>query len=251
MRAVDVTAPENADFALAMNRGNCLAYDGTVERGPQSGALGMPRWVMLDCCALPSAVFGLEVPRDAVPKDLADAMDPTGRLEWIGVTEYIALPSVAPGEVVGVSLFSLVAGRRLGSRTKAMTLRLMGAATQTGVTQWTGAGIKLHLQFGPLRVVSSRVAVHDRPSETFVYQLPVPPQDCLARIERGEAWDAPMPSGERLSLDPRSADVAGAIAEHARGRETWLCGAGAVTDTGLDRLDFVFVASPDAPSTAE
>lgn len=237
VRVVDATQPENRAFALAMNRGNCLAYDGLPHPGTAAGSLGMPRWVMLDCCALPSAIFGYEAPRDAIPADVADAMDPDGGLEWIGVSEYIALPTLRPAELVGVSLFSLVAGQRLGVRTKALTLRLLSAETQTGVTQWTGAGVKLHLEFGPLEIVSTAVAVHDRPDETFIYRVALPPRSVLERIEDGHRPSWAEPDGETWSVDPRNENVGAALA--ARGGRTWIVGAGSVSAGGLDRLDFV------------
>lgn len=237
VRVVDATQPENRAFALAMNRGNCLAYDGLPQPGTAAGSLGMPRWVMLDCCALPSAIFGFEAPRDAVPSAVADTMDPEGALEWIGVSEYIALPTLRPAELIGVSLFSLVAGQRLGVRTKALTLRLLNADTQTGVTQWSGAGVKLHLEFGPLEITSTAVAVHDRPEETFIYRLNVPSPDELKRIEGGARATWTPPTGEAWSIDPRQDDVGAAIA--GRGGRSWIVGAGAVTDRGLERLDLV------------
>lgn len=239
VRVVDPTEPADTDFCLAMNRGNCLAYDGTPAVGGAAGALGMPLWVLLDCCALPSAVFGFEVERRFVPPTLADALDPAGALPWVGVTEYVALPSVAPGEVVGVSLFSFAAGGRWGQRTKSMTLRLLGATRQTGVTQYSSPGIALHLAFGPLRIVSPIAAVHSRPLETFVYAIDVPDAAALAALERGEQVAFPAPDGERVRFDTSAPDVGPRVRALAATGAVWLVDAGPVAHGRVPWVDVV------------
>jgi hypothetical protein len=233
-RRVDGLDPSSAAFCAAMNRANCLAYDGTPTPGERQGALGMPAWVMLDCCVLPSAVFGFEVPRDALPRDLADIIDPTGTLDWVGVSEYIAIPSVREAEVVGVSLFSLAAGAGLGTRTKAMALSALNARRQVGVTQWSSPGVALHLRFGALRVVSGAVAIHSRPLETFVYAIDVPPKGLLDRIAAGERPDVPEWTGDTVTLDPRSDGVREFV--ESRAASVYVVGAGAVEAGALTSI---------------
>lgn len=241
LRLVDALDASEAPFCEAMNRGNCLAYDGTVAPGAASTALGMPRWVMLDCCILPSAVFGFETPRRFVPEALASQLDPGGTLEWLGVSEYIAMPSVRPGEVVGASLFSFVGNRRLGTRTKAMSLRLLGASRQLGITQWSGAGVKLHLGFGPMKLTSTRVAIHNRPDETFVYEVAVPSRPDLERLEAGERVTFDTPMRRTLACDPRVDDVRHLVeSQLERGGSAWIIDAGPVVDGRVSRLEFGF-----------
>jgi hypothetical protein len=187
VRTVDVLDPGSAPFCLAMNRANCLAYDGTLTPGPGQRALGMPLWVFLDCCVLPSVMVGYEVPRDALPADIADGLDPDAQLDWIGVSEYVALPSLTPGEVVGVSLFSLVSGSRLGLRAKALALRVLEAKTQLGIAQLTNAALGMHLRFGALEIVAAGVRVHSRPDETFIYRVQVPAAAALLALEQDGA----------------------------------------------------------------
>ena len=241
VEVLDALEPANAEFVRAMNRANCLAYDGQSTPGIARTALGMPPWVMLDCCLLPSVVFGFSLPRVDIPSPIADAMDPGRGLERIGVSEYIALPTLSPGEVVGVSLFSLVAGQALGRRTKALALRVLGARRQIGVTQYTSAGVKLHLAFGPLDIISTQVPVHNRPAETFVYSLnPPAPSELAVLAEGGEvAWK--MPEGEHWELDPREGGVAESLDEVLGERRAVLVGASPHREGGLDRLHFVLV----------
>jgi hypothetical protein len=178
-----------AEWLLALNRANCLAYDGVPDfRAGVSESLGMPRWVLLDCCLLPTWITGWEAPRTMVPPALADVLDPGGLLEWLPVSEYIALPTPAAGEVVGVSLFSFVRGGARGLRSKAMGLSLLGARRQVGVAQYGNRSLGLHVQFGPLHILAPQVAVHSLPGETFVYAVELPGPAALAD------WvDAPPP----------------------------------------------------------
>lgn len=186
MRRFDPLAPDDAAFCLAMNRANCLAYDGAEPDRPTSELLGMPRWVFLDCCALPSVVFGMFLPRAHVPSTYAALIDPDGLCDVLPVAEYIALPSLIAGEFVGVSLFSFLAEGSWGRRVKAMALYALGARTQVGVAQYSNPSIRLHLAFGPLHLLQASVDVHSRPGETFVYRVTLPPDDELLALGRGD-----------------------------------------------------------------
>lgn len=201
---LDALALENTGFSLALNRANCLAYDGSVDVGSGEGALGMPRWVLLDCALLPSAVFGFHVRRSLLPTDLADRIDPEGAAPTLAVSEYIGVPGLARDLVVGASLFSLFPGFGLGRRTKALALLAGGWRRQVGVTQWSNPSLKLHLAFGPLRLLEKRVAVHSRPHETFVYGLDVPAPEVLRSIFAGERRQAVALPEPAVTVEPVS-----------------------------------------------
>src|SRR5205823_2708548 len=115
------------------------------------GDLGMPPWVQLDCCTLPSAMIGFARPREHIPADTWSAIlqhvervfGAAARAAFhtydgpVPVSEYCALPTHQPGRVVGLSLFALFSGSGSGLRTKALALRCYGAQIQIGVTQYT------------------------------------------------------------------------------------------------------------------
>lgn len=207
---LDPLADPDAPFCLAMNRANCLAYDGTATPGTTRGALGMPLWVMLDCCLLTSVMVGFSAPAQALPPDLRATLDPGGALDHIGISEYIALPSTAPGRVVGVSLFSLARGQGLGHRSKALGLLALGATHLTGVAQYDNVAVRLHLAFGPLRIVTPRAQVHSRPERTFVYETELPPASDLLAMAQGEAVQVPHLAAERW-MNPADVDAIAAI----------------------------------------
>lgn len=240
VRVVDPLDPANRDYCLAMNRANCIAYDGSPTPGAASTALGMPLWVFLDCCVLPSAVVGFEMPSSAMPPDLRRAFDPTGTQDWLPFTEYIALPSTTPGEVVGVSLFSFAEAGRWGRRTKALGLLLHAATQQVGVAQYTNPSVRLHLSLGPLRLLSRRTEVHSRPAETFVYRSQVASPDELREVlEHGRVITGPgLPVHH--SFDPRDPAARAQFVDMDRDRAALIVGAGDVVDNELTRIDITF-----------
>lgn len=240
----DPTTAEDAPFCLAMNRANCIAYDGSDRPGTAAEALGMPLWVFLDCCTLPSAMVGFAVPRDVLPSELADRLDPEQRLSWIGISEYMGLPSLEPGTVVGVSLFSLARGARLGLRSKALGLFALGASRQVGVAQYTNPSVRLHLAFGDLELLAARAPVHSRPNETFVYKAAVPDAGRLAAMVAGRGLERRerQPLHPSLTVDPRDPNAVERLVA-ARGKFA-IVGAGAVVEGLLSELHLA--ALPDS-----
>lgn len=243
LRWVDPLKSEDASFCVALNRANCLAHDGTVEPGGGASALGMPPWVMLDCCLLTSAMVGFDLPRAAFPDALASQLDPEERCERLAVSEYVALPSAEPGRSVGVSLFSLASGHGLGVRSKALGLLVAGCTELIGVTQYANPGVAVHLKFGPLALVAQEVAVHSRAEETFIYRLDVPEATTLksmafsptsstpptVEINRGD-WDTV------LEIDPRVASERQRAKLLAAEQRLWVVDCGRVEEGALTSI---------------
>lgn len=227
-------------YCVALNRANSFAHDASPEPGTSATALGMPRWVLLDCCLLPSVMVGFEAPRTAIPADIAAQLDPSGTLDWIAVSEYVGLPSVEPGRHIGISLFSLVSGLGLGVRSKAMGLRALGSSELIGVTQYASPGAAVHMKFGPLAVLNESVAVHSRPGETFTYRLDVPEPEILRQLMTGEIRDAGAYTPEEwtpvLAFDPRDLDARQAAMAACKEAPTWIVGHGAVANGELTEL---------------
>jgi hypothetical protein len=230
VREVDPLRPQNATFCLAMNRANCLAYDGIEPLRPAAEQLGMPRWVFLDCCALPSAIFGVEVARDHVPAELANLMDPEGECATLPVAEYIALPSLSPGEFVGISLFNLVRGQGFGRRVKALALAVLGARQQVGVAQFSNVSLRLHLAFGPLRLMQPSIRVHSRPDETFVYRVDVPDRQLLLDVWSGARRAVHVAEHDEQDVEVRLADIHAGRVDMSRFLD-W-----SIVDTGTPEL---------------
>ena len=236
VRLYDPLAPEDAEFCLAMNRANRLAYDGTVELSAEAGALGMPLWVMLDCCMLPTVIVGYELRRNQLPPELANMLDPRRQLAAIGVSEYIGIPTLVKGQVVGASLFSLLKGGNYGRRTKAYALRIMGVGDQIGVTQFTNPSIRLHLSIGEMEILTGRTLVHSRPAETFVYRVRVPSSEQLDRLSAGEVRTLYKGRESDFSFDPRSRAAVAEFERMSRRERLSIVGTGDIEDGELTAL---------------
>lgn len=247
----DPTTAGDAAFCLAMNRGNCIAYDGSDRPAAAAAALGMPLWVFLDCCTLPSAMVGFAAPRESLPEDLARRLDPDGGLAWLGVSEYMALPSLEPGTVVGVSLFSLGRGLHLGTRSKALGLFALRARRQVGVAQYGNPSVRLHLAFGDLELLATRAPVHSRPEETFVYTASVPDPGRLAAMVGGRALQRKerSPLDATHTFDPRRKEEVDAFV--ARAGRFAIVGTGSVEEGALTQLSVAELeAAPEAPAAS-
>jgi hypothetical protein len=192
---LDVLDEGTVPFFRLLNAGNNHAF----------GGMGMPAWVQLDCCTLPTAMIGFAAPRAAVDDalwssllagvaaafspDAARALDAYDGL--VPLAEYCALPSLEPGVVVGFSLFSLAKG--LGLRAKALSLLLLRARMQTGVAQYGNSAVKTHARLNPLTIVSARAAPHSLPEHTFIYRMEVPPPSSLLALAQGDVVDDEAP----------------------------------------------------------
>jgi hypothetical protein len=201
--ALDVLAPSSAGFFRLLLAANARAF----------GGMAIPAWVQLDCATLPTAMVGFARRARDVEATLRDALCAAAGLDGlhdddlVPVAEFCALPTPAPGHVVGFSLFSLAPG--LGLRAKALGLLVQQATTQTGITQIDNPALRTHCRLGPLRIEQVGVQVHSRPGTTLVYRLDVPSPAVLVELARGvrRRVDAAGPTRVR----PRAALAAGDI----------------------------------------
>ena len=185
-------------FVCALNETNQSAFGGAN--------MGMPRWVMLDCGILPSAIVGFALPREVATPDLLKTLkiDPaTYDYPLVPVTEYCATPTVEPGCVSGFSLQSQVTGRGLATRTKALALWVYRATSQVGVTQYDNPAIRVHARFGPLALMLHQPSIHTHATKSFVYRVALPPHEELLHMAQGTRQAASSNDGSPLSVDWR------------------------------------------------
>ncbi len=184
---IDVLAEENLTFFRMLNAANNAAY----------GETGMPDWVQFDLANLPTAMVGFALARAAVPKDVwprlceawtsrwpADAARADSYEGLVPIAAWCASFTPEPQTVVGFSMFSLLRGRRIAVRAKALGLLLMGARLQVGIGRRSGHVRWAHETFGELRVLCDKPAPHPLAQESIVYELDVPPAGVLEQIVR-------------------------------------------------------------------
>lgn len=206
-----------AEFLDLFNVINGIAFG---DRG-----IPMPQWVMIDLILMPSAAIIASLPQDAfaemvnrskfsfnsdVKEHLRSVLRKARQDGYTGpmpVGGYCAAPSAAPGTWVGWSLWSLMPGVGLGRAVKALALSAYRARTLDGVTQYDNNALKVHTQFGRLRVKVASVPFHTSPG-SFVYQsdfalpaVPQPPEPSFlldpADLARQAAMEKAIKAGDR------------------------------------------------------
>ncbi len=181
---VEVGEPSGARFLESLLRANRVSFTGTTDMS--QGALALPGWVMLDCYLLPSSIVGFAQRAADLPPSLFEALAPETGDALVPVAAYTALPTPIPGRMIGISLFSLSTGLRLGLRSKALSLAAYQATDQWGITQFDNSSIRIHANFGPLRLMSVEPPIHTFSHKTFVYRLQVPTLDALGKLSVSE-----------------------------------------------------------------
>jgi hypothetical protein len=166
-----VDAAAHSDWVAKYHAANAARFGGPV---------ALPGWVLADLYLLPSVVVML-----------ADAHDAIAAAACL-------VPTLVPGTVMGVSLFSNMEGQGLGYAVKRLALTMMRARVQRGITQWDSRALRVHTRFGPLRVLGPAPAVHGLAARSFVYE-----------VELG----APSPAAAQFVL-PEDAPSLTATAEH-------------------------------------
>jgi hypothetical protein len=147
----------------------------------------MPQWVMIDLILMPSAAVIASLPQEAfadmveksrfsfdsdVKTHLRAVLDEARQDGYTGpmpVGGYCAAPSAAPGTWVGWSLWSLMPARGMGRAVKALALSAYRARKLDGVTQYDNNALKVHTQFGTLKILVATVPFHTSPG-SFVYE---------------------------------------------------------------------------------
>ncbi len=161
---------------------DAAAYPAVVERYLTANRrafpppLELPGWVLVDLFLMPGAI-GM----------IMDAEDI--------VAAYVAVPTVHPGEVMGVSLFCHRPGRRLGETVKRLTLAMLGARAQVGITQWGKAAIATHSRIGAMRVLGPAPQAHGA-GGSFRYRI-----DLAGGAPRGESAVLALAEGETVARE--------------------------------------------------
>ncbi len=219
LKLMRIEDDRHAEFCTLINRSNHDAFGGR-------DSMGMPRWVMLDCAVLPSAVVGFMLPVDKTPDEVLERLEVDDDYEgYVPVSEYCGCPTVEKECVSGFSLHSQLVGQGIATRTKALALATYGAQSQIGVTQFYSPAIRVHVRFGRMEVLMHRPAIHTYPEDSFVYRLELPPKETLVDMARGADvfGESEIPEGVRWEFDPDNEMMQGRLAGHIQdGGRVWL-----------------------------
>lgn len=137
----------------------------------------MPRWVFYDCAIMPGFVAGFAIRRNRATKEMLDILKPAKDTEWLPISLFIMIPTMAPKEWVAHNLCSInsmipkeqsIYG--LGFLTKAFGLWYANVDVLCGITQWASPAVRLHTHYGDFEVLTAYTPVHSY-AKTLTYRM--------------------------------------------------------------------------------
>src|SRR4051812_49169856 len=137
----------------------------------------MPRWVFYDCAIMPGFVAGFAIHRSAASEELVQLLQPKADSEWLPVSLFIIIPTMATKEWVAhnlCSVNSLISKENqiygLGFLTKAFGLWYANVEVLCGITQWASPAVRLHTHYGDFEVLTAYTPVHSY-ARTLTYRM--------------------------------------------------------------------------------
>jgi hypothetical protein len=156
---------------------NALSYE--------APGMKMPRWVLIDCVLMQTAVIGFTVKKEKLPEGLLTAYREDENIAFdkinrIPVSGQIASPNIGARSITGSTLFSL--GRRwlndaqhLGLYTRALAFEVYKAREYDyyyGITQYDNVALRIHGRFtSEMEIDQPIVALHTQKDMTLVYKM--------------------------------------------------------------------------------
>lgn len=146
-------------------------------RAFQASNMPMPRWVFYDCAIMPGFVAGFAIHRSKASKEMLDILQPLPSTDWLPISLFIIIPTMAAKEWVAhnlCSINSLVPKEQsiygLGFLTKAFGLWYANVESLCGITQWGSPAVRLHTHYGDFEVLTAYTPVHSYPG-TLTYRM--------------------------------------------------------------------------------
>lgn len=139
----------------------------------------MPRWVFYDCAIMPGFVAGFALNRLKASQEILDVLKPAPEDEWLPISLFIIIPTMAAKEWVAhnlCSINSLVSDNSkfygVGFLTKAFGLWYANVEICCGITQWASPAVRLHTHYGDFEVLTAYTPVHSY-ARTLTYRVTV------------------------------------------------------------------------------
>lgn len=154
----DCLSTKSSDFFELVTKMDALSF------GDQG--MGMDRWVLFDCSAMPGAIFGFAVLADDLDVGFKKKMGiPASYKGYVPISMYIAIPTAEPDHWFGHNLSSLNSHLNnhfsgLGLLTKAIGLMVMKIKFQYGATQWNNPALCIHTKLAPLKLLTAYTPIH-------------------------------------------------------------------------------------------
>lgn len=135
--------------------------------------MGMDRWVLYDCAAMPGAIFGFCIHINDLPEEYKGLWSEFKDLAYIPISMFVAIPMAQKDHWFAHNLCSLnsLLGSSLpglGVLTKIYGLKTLNIKNQYGATQWNSEAMFIHTKLSQLKLISSYTPNHTH-FETLTY----------------------------------------------------------------------------------
>lgn len=155
----------------------------------------MPRWVFYDCAIVPGFVAGFAIHHSKATPEMLEVLQPQSHTEWLPISLFIIIPTMAPKEWVAHNLCSInsllpkeQAVYGLGFLTKAFGLWYANVELCCGVTQWSSPAVRLHTHYGDFEVLTAYTPVHSY-ARTLTYRMVTDTKEWTRFFSQGQAPD--------------------------------------------------------------
>lgn len=155
----------------------------------------MPRWVFYDCAIVPGFVAGFAIHHSKATPEMLEVLQPLPNTEWLPISLFIIIPTMAPKEWVAhnlCSINSLIPAEQavygLGFLTKAFGLWYANVEVCCGVTQWMSPAVRLHTHYGDFEVLTAYTPVHSY-ARTLTYRMVTDTKEWKRFFAREQAPD--------------------------------------------------------------
>lgn len=171
----------------------------------------MPRWVFYDCAVMPGFVAGFAMRKSRATPEILDILKPDERSEWLPISLFIMIPTMATKEWVAHNLCSInsllpkeqsIYG--LGFLTKAFGLWYANVDVLCGITQWSSPAVRLHTHYGDFEVLTAYTPVHSY-AKTLTYRMVTDSKEWRRFFTHEQAPDFHLKYEEAgFDVDPKS-----------------------------------------------
>lgn len=187
----------------------------------------MPRWVFYDCAIVPGFVAGFAIHRSKATKEILELLQPRQGTEWLPISLFIIIPTMAPKEWVAhnlCSVNSLLPAEQsiygLGFLTKAFGLWYANVQVLCGITQWGSPSMRLHTHYGDFEVLTAYTPVHSY-AKTLTYRVNTDTKEWKRFFTREQAPDFENKYVEAgFSVDPKDEETLKAFQRRLEGGGT-------------------------------
>ena len=135
--------------------------------------LGIPRWVGIDCVALPSVTVGFALPFKKLPVEIKRKLDVKDKNQLIPVSEYTLIPKIYQSrKFVNCTLCSVISKNSLASLSVLLGIAIYNPIEIDIVAQFSDISLKTHTKYGNLEIILPKLDIHNL-NTSFVGRLKI------------------------------------------------------------------------------